>query len=249
MKARTLLIATALFLTLTSCMSIALSLMGVYKDEAEIETYNSNDRTMVYIPMRHIGTKGFYKNVTHKIDSLQDEGYIVFMESVAMDTLKVSKAKRDTIYLKMRKIAGVNISRSGYLDTVNNRLMGRRYKNRRDLINQPRYTVLGTDSIKDRIVDVPMDKLVEEYELQFGKIILNPCDYTTGPDEKYDCGKAPEGNKDYVVLTYRNKKLAEAIMNEPHKKIAVVYGALHETGLYNQLKQQDTTWKWKYHYP
>ena len=226
----------------SSCLSLALNMIGAYEEEAEPHVYENGAKTMVYIPMRHIGLPQFYSDVKHNIDSLHNEGYIVFVESVKLKD-SLSQAQKDTLELKLRKIIGTSLTGAGYLDTINHRLMGRKFKNRKGLINQPRYSKMGVDTVTDRVVDVPYNLLIAEYERKYGPVMLNPCDYTLPHEDKYDCGTEPSSQKDYIVLHYRNKALADSIRAEKHNKIAVIYGALHENGLFFELRKADSLWK------
>lgn len=235
--------AIACFLC-TSCLSLGLKVMGIYNKEARVSNYSNGDKEIAYIPMKHIGPKEFYVNVKRKVDSLQAEGYIVFMESVRI-TDSLTPQQKDTVKWKLRKLTGVNISKSGYLDTINNKLMGRRYKNKGRLMNQPRYSLIGVDTIRGRVVDVPANRLIAAYEDKYGPIELNSCDYVLAMDKKYECGKLSNQAANAMILNYRNRHLAEAIVAEPNKKIAVLYGALHERGLYKELRTIDSAWVYK----
>ncbi len=239
---RTLLLLTALCgLLCTSCLSIGLKMIGAYDKEARVSYYTNGNKDVAYIPMKHIGPKEFYGNVKKKVDSLQAEGYIVFMESVRV-TDSLTPQQKDTLKWKARKLTGVNISPSGYIDTINGTLMGRKFRNKKGLVNQPRYFLLGVDTIKGRVVDVPMNHLITAYEKEYGPILLNECDYVLALDKKYECGKIGGSESNAMILGYRNSHLAMEIIDERSKKIAVIYGALHESGLYKELKLRDSTW-------
>lgn len=237
--------ALLIFFSLSSCTSVVLNMalksLKIYEDEVIVSSYKNEDKTIAYIPMKHVGTKNFYKNVAATADSLASEGFVFFLEGVRVDTLKFSKQQIDTIEFKIRKITGVNISQ--YLDTVNNTLMGIKYKNKKGLINQPKYSNFGITETNGKIVDVPMNLLLEEYENKFGTVYLDACDYATIRNTFYGCDKAPAKNKNYIILDYRNLNLAQKIMSSSDKKIAVLYGALHENGLYTELKKLDDSWK------
>lgn len=243
MKSKTLLLLVVASISLTSCMSLALNLIGVYDPEAITIPLTNDDRSVVFIPMKHIALKEFYANVGHKTDSLQKEGYTVFLESVSVKD-SLSKTEKDTLELKFRKILGTHVSKKGYLDTINGKLMGKKYNNKKGIVNQPRYVKMGIDTSKARIVDVPANELLKEYEKEFGKVVLTDCDYNTKMEDKYTCGKFPKEGRDKMVRTYREKHLAQAIMNEPNKKVAVLFGALHETGLLKELQALDPKWKY-----
>lgn len=68
----------------------------------------------------------------------------------------------------------------------------------------------------------------------FQKIALNPH-YDVYSDEKIQ--KLMQ-----VILHERNKPVAEYILKNPDKNIAVVYGALHFEGVFDILKQSDSSW-------
>lgn len=243
MKTKTLLFLTIISLMSVSCMSLALNLLGVYDPKAQTIPLTNEDRSVVFIPMKHIALKDFYTNVGHKTDSLQKQGYTVFLESVSVrDSL--SKEEKDTLDLKLRRVLGTHVSKDGYLDTINNKLMGRNFKNKKGLTNQPRYYKMGIDTTKARVVDVPANVLIKQYEQEFGKIVLTDCDYNTKLEDKYTCGMLPKENRDKMVRTYREKYLAEAIMNEPNKKVVVIFGALHQEGLLKELKALDAKWNY-----
>jgi len=241
MKFRLLIPLALLALVATSCMSLALNVMGIYKTDAEIRVVHNGKKTVAYIPMKHIGPKEFYADVKHYVDSLQAEGYIVYMESVKV-TDSLSQAQKDTMKLKLRKLTGVTIRKEGYLDTLNHKLMGRNFKNKRGLINQPKYSLLGVDTTTARVVDVPMNALIKEYERRYGTIGLNDCDFCTPFEEKYKCNKEKHSRANEMILSYRNKNLADAIVADKHNKIAILYGAAHFTGLVSDLKAIDSTW-------
>ncbi|MCW4470154.1 hypothetical protein OGH69_14345 [Flavobacterium sp. MFBS3-15] len=241
MKGKLLLLLSITGLLCTSCLSIGLHMIGAYDKEATVSHYTNGDKDVAYIPMKHIGPKEFYRNVKRKVDSLQAEGYIVYMESVRV-TDSLTPQQKDTLKWKIRKLTGINITSSGYIDTINGTLMGYKFKNRKGLVNQPKYYALGVDTIKGRIVDVPMNHLVRVYENEYGPIILNDCDYASPFDTKYNCGKINSNESNAMILDYRNSYLAGTISDERSKKIAVLYGALHESGMYKELKMRDSAW-------
>ncbi|AWH86057.1 hypothetical protein HYN59_13460 [Flavobacterium album] len=216
-------------------------MIGAYDKESSVSYYSNADKTVAYIPMKHIGPKEFYGNVKSKVDSLQREGYIVFMESVRV-TDSLTPQQKDTLKWKIRKLTGISISQSGYIDTINGTLMGHKFKNKKGLINQPRYSRMGVDTLKGRVVDVPMNHLIKAYEDEYGPIQLNDCDYVLAFDKKYECGRIATKESNAMILDYRNRHLAEAIVAEPSKKIIVMYGALHEKGMIKELKSIDSAW-------
>jgi hypothetical protein len=241
MKFRLFIALVAVAALTASCMSMALSVMGINKKESGLSVYSNGIKTMAYIPMKHIGPKEFYANVKNRVDSLQKKGYIVFMESVRV-TDSLTAEERDTLNRKVRRLMGVTLGKGGYLDTINGRLMGRKFSNKRGLINQPRYTKLGVDTTTGRIVDVPMNVMIRQYEKQYGTIVLDDCDFATPLEDKYLCGREKRSQANDLILKYRNQHLADEIIAEKHTKIAVLYGAAHEKGLLAMLRAAEPLW-------
>lgn len=228
----------------SSCMSVALWSIGAYKEWVAVTVFKNDSKTVAFIPMVHVGKHEFYTDVKHKVDSLQKDGYIVFMESVAIRE-KLGEAQTDTIHRKLRKLMGVTVGKQGYLDTINKTIMGRKFNNKSGLTNQPRYYKLGVDTLSAKITDVPMNVLIAEYERLHGTIVLEECDFTTPLEKKYSCKRKKNNWMDDFALGYRNRHLAAEIVNESHTKIAVMFGSRHTFGLLQELQNIDSTWQWQ----
>jgi hypothetical protein len=228
----------------TSCMSLAVKFMKLDNKDAKVVTFTNNDKTVVFVPMKHIGPQEFYDDVKHIIDSLHAEGYIAYLESTRI-TDSLTEEENKIVHLKVRKMLGTYLSSAGYLDTVNKKLMGRRFSNKMKLVNQPPYKKIGADSLTDKVVDVPMNKIVTAYEKKYGTLQLNDCDYVLAPEAKYECGKEPRRQVDAIIMGYREQHLANTITKDRRKKIAVIYGAFHERGLLRELQKTDSTWTYK----
>lgn len=241
MKQKSLFLLLFIALLLTSCMSMALRSVGAYREHNSVSFFSNGNKMVAYIPMVHVGKKEFYADTKSKVDSLQRNGYIVFMESVRVKD-SLTAPQKDTLRRKIRYLLGVDLNRNGYLDSVNGTFMGRKFKNKEGLTNQPKYHKMGVDTIKGRIEDVPMNVLLKAYEDQYGKIALSSCDFNTPFDQKYSCPRQVNNWMKEFVLGYRNRYLAAAIVNENNQKIAVMYGAMHYGGLLEELTKTDSTW-------
>ncbi|MEE1899299.1 hypothetical protein V1389_13190 [Flavobacterium rakeshii] len=237
-------LALLVYFSLISCKSNSIDKKiksaGFYEEDVNLSTLTNNDKTIVYFPIRHVGTKNFYNNIQFKVDSLASKGFVFFIEGIKTDSTKLSIQRIDTLELKLRKIVGGNVNI--YVDTINSTYMGYPFKNNKGLINQPKYSKLGISKTNSEHSDVSLDLLIDEYENKFGTIVLNECDYNTSPNTVYQCITVPENNKKYIVLDFRDIKLAKYITDSPHKKIAVIYGSNHEKGLYRELTKMDSLW-------
>lgn len=233
-------------MSFTSCNTLWMKFSGVLDARPSLKTLSNGNKTVLYLPLHHIGRKEYYTNLTHKVDSLQKLGYVVFYESVSGGTT-------DTIELqylakKFRKIQGDFNASNGYLDTTNHTIYGRiPYDETYDLINQPTPLQLGLHSNFARNVDVSLKELVTAFEHTYGPVQLSACDSTTPLNADYNCTPLkPKLAKDFkkkYVLGLRNKKLASEIVNSKHQHIFVIYGAMHFKGLFQELKNGDSKWK------
>jgi pheromone shutdown protein TraB len=90
------------------------------------------------------------------------------------------------------------------------------------------------------IVDISTRQMVNEFEKNKETIHLDSCDIYTALNKKYDCKMATFNHTKYllieVIINFRNRNIADKIMNSADKKILVVYGSKHYKGLKNLLK-------------
>jgi major membrane immunogen (membrane-anchored lipoprotein) len=240
-----------LFFLLTSCASIfskrILKKTGVFDAKSKVKTIKNKEKSIVFIPMHHIGRIAYYDDVANKIDSLQKLNYIVFYEGVN-DQDKDSIIRRKNL-LKLRKIMGFYPQgQKGYLDTTTNIIAGKlKYKGAYKLINQPNYKQLNIDSLTAIRADVNLTELMADFEKKNGEIKLDSCDYKLSfKDKNYKCKKAKKRirkkfRKEHV-MNYRNKVLAKRIVKSKKNKIVVVYGSAHFTGLWYQLYLLDKSY-------
>jgi hypothetical protein len=231
--------------TVTSCASIfskrIIKNLGVENEKTELKSIGSKEKKILFIPIHHVGREEYYNDISNKVDSLQKLDYIVFYEGVIDDKEKDSLIRKKNL-LKLRKIMGFFPQRNkGYLDTITNIIADKiKYKGEYKLINQPRHSELKIDSLSSIRADVSLTELITEFEKNNGEIKLDNCDYKFSlKGEKYECKKAKKSlrkifEREYVK-DYRNKSLAEKIMNTKKNKILVIYGDAHYTGLWYEL--------------
>lgn len=221
-------------LFLNSCTStkvnLALKIVGAFNDEIKLEKLTKSDKEIVFIPMIHIGTEPFYKDVKTKIDSLENLGYFTYYE-------KVNSSPNDTTnQRKLRKILGFPVPKKGkgYMSVLDSIY---KFKLKKKLISQPAYEDLGVDSLKGRNVDLSLNEVIVEFERRFGEIKLNECDYKTSAHQKTICKDKPisKENKNEIIIDFRNKHVVNEIISDKHKKIIIIYGKQHFLGIKRDL--------------
>ena len=238
---------------LTSCVSIfpkkALKKTGVLDAKTELKIINNQKQNIIFIPMHHVGRLEFYDDVANKIDSLQNQGYTVFYESVA-DENQIDSLVMLTSVKKLRKIMRFfPQEHKGYIDTTTNVIAGKlKYRGKHKLINQPAYAELNVDQSTALKADIGLTELINAFEKHNGTIKLDSCDLTTSlTGERYKCKKVKKRlmkifEREYII-DYRNKFLAESIINSKKNKVLVVYGDAHFYGLYFQLFSLDKSYR------
>lgn len=241
----------SLSLTITSCTALWLKFSGVYNEKPKLKSISNGQKNVVYIPLQHIGRIEYYKDMSKKIDSLTEIGYVVFYESITTDlevtTDSVDRSEYIRLAKKFRKIQGSFQAGNGYLDTINNKIYGTiSYNEKYDLINQPNYFDMGVDSLTSVNADVTLEDLLGAFEEKNGTIVLNDCDINTDLDSNYICeplsNKLRRDFKKNFALGMRNTNLAKLIDEHNSDKILVIYGVLHFKGLLKELKLIDDNW-------
>ena len=229
----------SLVLLTTSCASLALRILGAYKEDAKLNHIPHKEKSILYLPIHHIGKKAFYDDVRNKVDSLQKLGYVVYEEGV--EPFIDNQAVIDTAKFKYRKMIGHIITKDGYLDTINNTILGTiKYNNKRGLINQPSYVELGVDTTKSVRADLELHVLIQKFEDKYGVIKLETCDREIPLDSIFDLSCRYKDRKlrrrfnKYISFELREEYLYETIKESSDDKILVIYGRHH----YKNLKKK-----------
>lgn len=216
-----------------SILNYALESRGVFKDHVRLVKLPFKDKTIVFIPMHHVGTKTYYDDVASKIDSLKKENFFFYYEKLSNQSIN------DTVFIKFRKMLGSPIPKKGYMKFIDSAYSGIKFK--KSLIDQPTYEILGLDSKNSVNGDATIENLIQKYESTYGKITLTKCDFDTSIFEKY--GKCKEENRiskknsDKVVVDARNEVLFNNIKNSSYEKVGIIFGSAHLDGLENLINK------------
>ncbi len=190
--------------------------------------YNKEDeRTIVFIPMVHVGKEKYYESVKMLIDSLRQNGYIFFFEGLSMKK-GLDSVQSIEYSKKLRKFLGYNLS----FDEENLSLPY--YYNSKRYQKQD-YNNLGITK-KDINVDLTLKAVIDSFENKYFKINLNEYDLATNLNSKYKC---KDNYKKYtwsITQEFRNPYLSKRILNTKHKKLAIIYGKAHWMYIYPSLR-------------
>ena len=206
--------------------------IGAYDERVSVEKVVLNKKEVVFVPMVHLGTELFYQDVTRKVDSLREKGFVFYYENTKADI------KQDTILRKTRKIRGIPISKNGYKGSIDS-ILGN-IKLKKKLINQPPYEDLGLKADFSKNVDASLKEMIDFYEAKYGEIILNDCDFSTTIYEKTTCKdeKIEDEILDDMVINFRNTIVVNEVIKDVSNKIAILYGKRHFIGIKDSLLKE-----------
>lgn len=210
-------------------------------------TNAETNKEVIFVPLEHLGTEAQYKRVKSCLDSLKREGYVTFFEGLsplpinsassevnALDFIAVAesffRSQYDSLYIdtllrKARAILECNVF-GGYNEPDNKSMPKsvQRMNNRKKYVQQT-LEILGLTTEKDIWCDYSLDKLIELYEQDYGKINLLPYDFQTPLNSPYD---SPHTRSEWAFTRkYRDDLIIERILKSQYPKIVVVYGAAH----------------------
>lgn len=192
-----------------------------------ISYYKNNERELAVVPMLHINRPEFYKITKSKIDSLRNNGYKVFYESIESNIN--DSIQLDIIMRKFRRITGFALL--DYMDTKNEEF---KFLQNQKFVSQNEVDY-GVDYDIDYRADLNLEDLIYHYENKYGDIILNDCDYSTQFGKKYRCSNVESNNVYYILNTLRDSHVLNEIKQSDFKKIVLVYGRIHIMDLHSKF--------------
>jgi len=202
-----------------------------------IQTYvdSTNTKTVILVPMYHIAKSSMYDDLADYLDTLKFQGYVTFLEGVLptdkfSDSLSIplyrdlhvlyspdDSLKLDTLKRKMRKMFGHE------LGSIHDNPASQH-----DMIVQTQSSLKRLTSDRDYWVDLTYADMIQEFEEQYGEIVLSQYDYDCPLDSNKYKGKEDKRFSDLRVGSSRcNVKLGRWVLNPRFDKIAVVFGYGH----------------------
>ncbi len=238
------------FIILTSgCTALSIRWVTDKRIDKQITKlrHKEDNKSVVILPMVHIGTKEYFESVKTTIDTLKEQGYIPYYEGLMIDSTACDSATIDTLIRKSRKIIGLNVF-TGYGDKENKSLPRALRRSKKYIAQNNKYLGLSEEDNAIR-ADYTLHELVAEFERRKGEIPLSECDFSTGLSEKYKC-KKDKGSRYTFVHNLRDEHVLDLMKNSPHDKIIIIYGKAHANSMVFNLKKEgyEMTVKGKYIY-
>lgn len=211
----------------------ALKQLGILDEQVVLKSLPCVGKEIVFVGMMHVAKPEFYEAVKHKMDSLQNEGFVVFYEGgkLNINSEKKINAEDSVYYWKFRKLMGIDpMLKYSQIEPFSTFVA--KYR----LVDQPDYTVLGVRPDLAYSTDIPLREMINEYERRAGVIQLDSCDYATpfGSQQQlchYESMKAKKIFTYDIVLDYRNQHIVKEIKASHHPKIVLIYGKKHYDGV------------------
>jgi len=196
--------------------------------KVESVDFRSNDKSVHFINMIHLGQQSFYDNVSKEIENYKKDGYVLFYEWIDYETA-------DTLTLrKTKKVVGMIPSKQGYQNMIEKIKVD-------GVVFQDNEQFMNHSNSLDFNVDITPQELIHKYEKRHGEIVLSSEDLNAPLYEEITFND----NKNVmdIILNHRNKIVAERIQTSKYDKIIVIYGADHQKGILEELQKIDTSWK------
>lgn len=235
-------------------------------------TLSNGNKVVVFQGMTHVGSEGFYKSVVYDLEKALTEDYVLYYEGVQDDPegdawfndTMAGGGDLNTSYQMLSDVCGLNFQLDyfGLLEAdkkvhperhvqadVSTGDMKREYERlmQSDAAFAADQRPAGTEANGTRAAAPE----------QAGQGISGIIEFlqTGSPELRRIAGtvcrgfmtnaltqQAAPSQMDKVVLVYRNRMLADRILNDANQKIYITYGAGHLPGLLAMLKDGDANW-------
>ena len=235
-------------------------------------TLTNGKKTVVYQGMQHIGSENFYKSVIYDVEKAIAEGYVIYYEAVQTATPesreffgKLSSAltggQTDLAgaYKALGEACGLKFQSEYFTLLEADKkehperhviadvdALDMKHEYERLLRTDPEFAkahaddfkvVPEQDSSKTAAQAVEWLESGSEGQKRLAGIVCRGVMTLTLTPQK----KRP-GKFDPIIIDFRNRALAKRIIEDPHDKIFITYGANHLPGVFELLKQQDPKW-------
>jgi hypothetical protein len=236
-------------------------------------TLTNGQKTVVFQGMQHFGSENFYKSVIYDLEKALADGYVIYYEAVQTSTPeskaffeKLSDALTGSsdlagTYKAMGQACGLKFQSDYFtlLDADKQEHPERhviadvdaielKQEYERLLRTDPEFAKAHADDFKESPggdASASMASMIEWLESGSegqkklaGIVCRGIMTLAFAPKENEEPGQF-----DPLIIDFRNRALAKRIIEDPHDKIFITYGARHLPGVLELLKQQDPNWK------
>ncbi|MCT4617525.1 MAG: hypothetical protein N4A38_04935 [Candidatus Gracilibacteria bacterium] len=242
--------------------------IGVYE-----LTNETQDKTVRFVSMSHIGRGEFYESVYKELEKAKDEGFVLFYEGIFEGSeenlnkfnslLGLPEKPDENFYAKMSKIFGLSsqntkqyveiFGENAYRTDLGLDYLMEQYN---ALPNQLTKNFEGMEDISTDVVKnfEKFEKLPEKQKKITSFILRTSLNFILKKNfvSEVKLGLGNEAISE-IVINLRNENLADEVRTSEHKKIIVIYGGLHYEGFLENLQAKSNSPRQekliKYNYP
>lgn len=217
-------------LCLYSCQTLLLKIISKKSITKQVKVLErkADNRTVVFMPMIHVGKKEYFESAKPIIDSLRALNYKIYYESVVI-TDSITKEETILYEKKARKIMGFSFD--------NKEATEKSYGKPKKYITQD-YNMMGLTQ-NDKILDLGINRIIDSIEKNNGVIKLSDCDINTPLNAAYKCENTL-GDLNYAFTnTYRDPYIIDQVLKDENEKIVLIYGKMHWYSIYPDLIKND----------
>jgi hypothetical protein len=211
-----------------SCNKLILEIITKNNIDKDIKIYENKDNKILFIPIVHLGKKGYYESIKKKIDSLRKEDFLILYEGVKLE------GSKDSTKMKFRKVTGFHLTN---YDDKNNNSISKSFKNKK--FEKQTNEKIGVNNKIDINIDYCIDSLVYLYEKRDKKITLEDYDLKTPLNDKYKIKNKNNYNSYLMINTIRNEKIKATLKKYKENNIVLVYGKGHRFVIHAFLLDND----------
>jgi hypothetical protein len=232
---------------------------------------NNGAKRVVFQGMQHIGSENFYKAVIYDVEKALSEGYVVYYEGVQTPTPEskafFEKLSRELVggsdlsgtYKSIGEVCGMKFQLDyfGLLEadkaehpkrhvTADVDAIDLKAEYERLMREDPAFVQAHANDFQPKPAtndNAFMLKAVEwlkngsEAQKTLGGVACRGLFTLSQP-----APDSPPGHMEPVILDFRNRSLAQQIMQSTDDKIFITYGAAHLPGLVAELRKLDSKW-------
>lgn len=236
-------------------------------------TLTNGKKTVVFQGMQHFGSENFYKAVIYDLEKALADGYVIYYEAVQTSTPeskaffeKLSTALTGSsdlagAYKTIGEACGMKFQKDYFvlLDADKEEHPERhiiadvdaielKQEYERLLDTDPEFAKAHANDFKTSPEADSSESMTQAIEwLESGSegqkklagiVCRGIMTLAQAPKENEEPGEF-----DPIIIDYRNRALAKRIIEDPHDKIFITYGARHLSGVLENLQQRDPNWK------
>jgi hypothetical protein len=232
----------------------------------------NGEKRVVFQGMQHIGSEHFYQAVIYDVEKALADGYVIYYEGVQTSTPEskafFEKLSRELVgggdlsgtYKSIGEVCGMTFQLDYFVLLEADKAehperhvvadvdaIELKAEYERLMREDPTFAKAHADDFRPKPAandNALMLRAVEwlkngsESQKALGGVVCRGIFTLSQPT-----GDGPPGRMEPVILDFRNRALAQRIVQSPEERIFITYGAAHLPGLFAELQKLDPRWQ------